>query len=456
MKKTALSDNLFYIESLGCAKNQVDAELISGILMQNGWKNTSNAEDADCVIINTCSFLVSSRDESTQVIEYYSEQKNKNNYRLLVTGCLPERDNEGILSKFPNIDAIVGINGYQKIHEFAAKKDTKDKFIPQYSGEYEKEKYISRPLSGGNGWAYVKIADGCDNHCTYCAIPAIRGQFHSRQIKDITDEVNNLVENRKVKEIILIAQDTSNYGIDISDKQLLPQLLDELQTISDLKWIRIMYTHPAHMTDEIIAAMKRNNKVLPYIDMPLQHISDRILKDMNRNITKDEITRLISNLKTAIPGIVIRTTFIVGFPGETDEEFNELYNFIKQTQFPRLGVFQYSCEPGTIAANMPGHVSKDISENRFNQIMQLQQKITKKWADKMVGKELEIILTADNITELYPGYSYAGRSIYDSPDVDGLVILKNNANYSPGDILTVKIDKHFIYDLSGRIINPRI
>ncbi|MEI6519737.1 MAG: 30S ribosomal protein S12 methylthiotransferase RimO, partial [bacterium] len=436
--------------------NKVDAELISGIMMQNGWVMTPDAEIAKCIIINTCSFLESSRDEASNVIEYYSEIKKRINCKLIITGCLPERDNEHILSRFPMIDAIIGINGYSNIHNFAGKISDEDiEYIPDFSGEYNKEQYITRPLSSGHGWAYLKIADGCDNCCTYCAIPGIRGKYHSRPLQDVIDEAKSLVNDRNVKEIILIAQDTSNYGIDTTGLQQLSILLDELENIPNLQWIRIMYTHPAHVSGEIIAAMSRNKKVLPYIDMPLQHISERILSDMNRKISKDETIKLIQKLKTLIPDITIRTTFIVGFPGETAEEFDELYDFIKDMKFPRLGVFRYSAEPGTPAYSMKNQVNSEISEERFNAIMELQQKITKNWANKLIGKELDIILDTPSEEELYPGYRYSGRSIHDSPDVDGLVVLRNIAGYSPGDIIKVKINKNFIYDIGGYIINPR-
>lgn len=448
--------NLFYIESLGCAKNKVDAELISGIMMQNGWKITDNAEIANCIIINTCSFLESSRDEAISVIDYYSIIKKRNNCKLIITGCLPERDNDDILSRFPQIDAIVGINGYSKLHQFAeANTNNKQKYIPAFSGEYDNHSYLSRPLSSGYGWTYLKIADGCDNCCTYCAIPGIRGKYHSRLLPDVIDEAVSLVNTRNVKEIILIAQDTSNYGVDTTGTKQLPALLDELQKISKLRWIRIMYTHPAHMSDEILAAMARNNKVLPYLDIPLQHISDRILSDMNRNITKDETLKLMKKIKSYIPNITLRTTFIVGFPGESDAEFEELYNFIKTSKFPRLGVFKYSAEYGTPAYLMGNQIDIETSEKRYNLIMELQQKITNNWAKKLIGKELDVILDVQNNEEFYPGYSFSGRSIFDSPDVDGLVVLRNITGYSPGDIVKVKFTKNFIYDTGGHIVNPR-
>ncbi len=456
MSNVSKNLKLFYIESLGCAKNQVDAELISGIMMENGWNITPTAEIANCIIINTCSFLSSSRDEAKQVIEYYCELKTKTNCKLIITGCLPERDNDQILASFPEIDTIVGINGYSKINEYAElPNDSSGKYVPSFTGEYKKENYISRPFSGGYGWAYLKIADGCDNCCTYCAIPGIRGKFHSRQIEDIIDEATNMVRNRNIKEIILIAQDTSNYGVDIDGKQLLPQLLDKLQEIPGLSWIRIMYTHPAHVSDEIISAMTRNDKVLPYIDIPLQHISNRILSDMNRNISKDEIITVLKKLKLSMPEIAIRTTFIVGFPGETEEDFSELFDFIKDFKFQRLGVFQYSPEPATPAYLMNNQVNNKISEARFNKIMQLQQKITKNWANQLMGRELDVILNEKSANDIYPGYKYSGRSIHDAPDVDGLVVLKNIANCKPGDIVRVKINQNFIYDLGGNIINPR-
>lgn len=424
----------------GCAKNLVDSELMLGLLAQKGYEVTLDENEADIVVINTCSFIHDAEQESVQTIL----QVAQNGKKVIVTGCLPQKYKGDLKKAIPEIAGMVGTSDIKEIvnvveqvsNGYVAKVSEKPDYI--YPENIERQQITVGASS------YIKIADGCNYHCGYCIIPNLRGEYHSRTMGSIVDEAKSLVK-KGVTEIVLIAQDTTSYGIDLYGKQKLPQLLEELNKIDGLGWIRIMYAYPSQMSDELIDAMARLDKVVKYIDLPLQHCSSEVLKAMRRPDMDYE--KLINKIRTKIPDVAIRTAFIVGYPGETDEQFNELYDFVKKMRFEKMGVFEYSREKNTISYSMTEQVSARIKKQRYKKLMKLQQKISKEINESYVGKTISCIVE---------GYTDDGvvlmRSQHDAPEIDGMVYASSVAPVVPGDIENVKIERADEYDLFGTII----
>ncbi|MDI6734860.1 MAG: 30S ribosomal protein S12 methylthiotransferase RimO [bacterium] len=420
--------------SLGCPKNLVDTEVILGLLKGAGYEVIFNSDEADIVIINTCAFIKPAVEESRAVIREELKKKKK----IVVIGCLVQRYGDELWQEFPDIACLVTPG---EINNICNLLHTSRKLHPG-TPEFIYSHNTPRLLTTLNFTAYVKIADGCNNCCSYCLIPKLRGRFRSRPIEDIVKEVEKLALSG-VKEIILIAQDTTFYGMDIYGKPELAQLLKELSRIESIQWIRIMYTHPAHLTEEIISIMKEEEKICPYIDIPLQHIEDRILKDMNRPLSGKQVRALIKRLREAIPDIAIRTSLMVGFPTETDGDFKKLVDFVKEVEFDRLGVFKYFAEEGTSAASMSDHVPEQIKEERYNQLLKLQLKISRKKLKNKIGKRIEVV-----IERLTDELTYA-RSKYDAPDIDGLVIIAGKIG-EVGELVKVEVIGSTEYDLMAK------
>ena len=434
--------------SLGCAKNRVDAEILLYNLKDAGYNIVSSVSLADVVIVNTCGFIDDAKKESIDEILSVAELKNRGLIKaIIVTGCLAERYKNEVLKEIPEVDAVIGIGANNNI------ADVVDKAIMGVKTEDFPNKLLL-PLNGKRiqttpkYYAYLKVADGCDNRCTYCAIPLIRGKFRSRRMEDILSEAEYLAKNG-VKELLVIAQDTTRYGEDIYGKLKLPELLKKLCKIDGIKWIRILYCYPDRITDELIDVISKEEKVLNYIDIPLQHCNKRILRLMNRNGDKESLTNLFKKIRQKIPDVILRTTFICGFPGETDEEFNELAEFSKEIKFERMGCFMYSQEEGTPASYMDNQVDNEVKFRRQEILMEEQMRIMEENSIKMLGK---------TITVLFEGYDdesnlYFGRSVADSPDIDGRVYFDIlDKDVKEGEFLSVKINKVDNCDLIGEIV----
>ncbi|MCD8390368.1 MAG: 30S ribosomal protein S12 methylthiotransferase RimO [Firmicutes bacterium] len=433
--------------SLGCAKNQTDGEIMLGILAEDGYSIVSDPNEAEVIIVNTCGFIESAKQESINAILEMAEYKNGKCRLLIATGCLAERYADEILIELPEVDAILGTGDYDKIAE-TIKAALNGGHIVEYGHQNRNiEERLPRVLSTPPYVAYLKIADGCDNNCTYCAIPMIRGHFRSREISEIVREAGKLAA-AGVKELILIAQDTSRYGKDLYGKPSLDRLLRELVKIEGIEWIRVHYFYAEAVTDELIDVMAENDKICSYIDMPIQHASDKILRRMARRTTKADMRERIAKLRAAMPDCTIRTSVIVGFPGETEEDFNELYDFVKETEFDRLGVFAYSQEEDTPAANFENQIPEEIKQERLDKIMTLQQGISLKKNKEKIGTVTEVI--AEGYSE--EDFLFFGRSRADSIDVDGLVYFASEDEVNAGDIINVKILDADEYDLTGERI----
>lgn len=434
--------------SLGCAKNRVDAEILLYNLKDAGYNIVSSVSLADVVIVNTCGFIDDAKKESIDEILSVAELKNRGLIKaIIVTGCLAERYKNEVLKEIPEVDAVIGIGANNNI------ADVVDKAIMGVKTEDFPNKLLL-PLNGKRiqttpkYYAYLKVADGCDNRCTYCAIPLIRGKFRSRRMEDILSEAEYLAKNG-VKELLVIAQDTTRYGEDIYGELKLSELLKKLCKIDGIKWIRILYCYPDRITDELIDVISKEEKVLNYIDIPLQHCNKRILKLMNRNGNKESLTNLFKKIRQKIPDVILRTTFICGFPGETDEEFNELAEFSKEIKFERMGCFMYSQEEDTPASYMDNQVDNEVKFRRQEILMEEQMRIMEENSIKMLGK---------TITVLFEGYDdesnlYFGRSVADSPDIDGRVYFDIlDKDVKEGEFLNIKINKFDNCDLIGEIV----
>ena len=433
--------------SLGCAKNQTDAETMLSILADDGYKIVNNPELADTIIVNTCGFIDSAKQESIDAILEMAEYKETGRCKqLIVTGCLAERYSMDILSELPEVDAILGTGDYDRIAEIIRMSaETNEK--PIITGHIDRtpECELPRTLLTPPYSAYLKIADGCDKNCTYCAIPKIRGHFRSRSPKDIISEAESLAKGG-VKELILIAQDTTRYGTDIGTT--LSDLLESLVQIDGIEWIRVHYYYTEAITKELIDTMAKYDKICNYIDMPIQHADNYILRRMARRTTVEEIDEKIEYMRKTLKNCYIRTSIIVGFPGETDEHFNHLYEFVKRTRFDRMGVFAYSCEEGTAAASFDDQIDEEVKAERLDALMSLQQSISLELNQEKIGTVIEVI--AEGYDE--ENFLFYGRSRGDSIDVDGKVYFGTEDEVQPGDIIKVKILDASEYDLTGQRI----
>lgn len=426
--------------SLGCSKNLVVTEELIGLFKKRNYVIVSDPLEAEILVINTCGFIESAKDEGIKTILEMADYKEKNCKYLIVIGCLVERYKEELEQEIPEVDLFVRIKDYNNLwYEI-------DKLI-QNKEERDFLNYKDRIITTGDVMAYLKIAEGCSNFCTYCAIPYIQGKYISRKYEDILDEAK-LLASKGIKELVVIAQDTTKYGIDLYGKKRLAELLDDLSKIDGIEWIRFLYSYPESIDDELINVVKNNPKICKYFDLPIQHINDRILKRMNRKTTGNDIRNLIKKLRTEIPNVILRTTLIVGFPGETDEEFNELCLFVKDVKFDRLGAFAYSAEDGTPAAKFKEQVPEKIKEERQNIIMEIQQEVSK---DNLLGKIGNVYdCLIENITE--DGKYFIGRSYMDVPSEDGVIYIKYNPMYMINEFVKVKIIDSSFYDLYGEVV----
>ena len=441
-----MSYNVGFI-SLGCPKNQVDAELMLSKIENAGFNIVDVAYEADIVVINTCGFIEDAKKEAIDNILEMAELKNEGSIqKILVTGCLAERYKEDILSEFPEVDGVIGLGANGNIVD-VINSIMNDETVSDFPEKDKMPLGGDRLLTTPNHWAYLKIADGCSNCCTYCAIPAIRGDFRSRPMDEIIEEATELAQGG-TKEIIIVAQDTTRYGLDLYDELKLPELLRKLNNIDGLEWIRLLYCYPDRITDELIDTIASCEKVLHYIDLPLQHADGRILKLMNRSGDRQSLEALIDKIREKIPDIVLRTTFITGFPGEDDEAFNNLSEFIDDIMFDRLGCFAYSEEEGTPAATMDNQVDEEVRKHRADVIMEQQYDIFDYKQKKHIGTTIKCIVDG------YDAYtdSYFGRTWKDAPEIDSIAYFTGSGDYNQGDIVDVEIFDINDCDFMGEIV----
>lgn len=431
--------------SLGCPKNLVDSEVMLGILSRHDYKITNEHNDAEVIIINTCGFIESAKKESIDTILELAKLKETGSLKLLVvSGCLPQRYQEELTKELPEVDLWIGTGEYHKIVEYLEKEEKGSHLV---QSEYIYDDLTPRLVSTPKHTAYIKIAEGCSHTCTFCAIPGIRGRFRSRPVDSIIRETENLV-SKGMKEAILIAQDTTSYGIDLKTGLGLPSLLREMAKIKGLEWIRLMYTYPQFVTDELIEVIRNEGKVLKYLDIPIQHVSDRMLMAMGRGITADKLKKRLYRLREAVPDLVLRTSVIVGFPGETERDLTELLNFIEEFEFDRLGAFTYSREEGTPASLLKRQVPEKVKKERYNRVMALQKIISRKKNKAHIGKVEKVIV--DGISD-ESEFLLAGRTEGQAPDIDGITYIASG-DASPGDIVNVRITDASDYDMVGEIV----
>lgn len=443
--------NIYFI-SLGCDKNLVDSENMLGILNENGYRITSDEQEADVIIVNTCCFIHDAKEESiTTILEMAEYKKTGSLKALIVTGCLAERYKDEILKEIPEVDALLGTSSFAKIVEVL--KEITDggqhthfeslEVLPKSSGK--------RMLTSGSYFAYLKIAEGCDKHCTYCIIPQVRGNYRSVPMEELLQEAEYLA-GQGVKELILVAQETTLYGKDLYEEVKISALLHELCKVSGIEWIRILYCYPEEITDELIEAMKREPKICRYLDIPIQHASDRILKLMGRRTNKEDLKRIIGKLRSNLPDIVLRTTLITGFPTETQEEHEELLEFVREMRFERLGVFTYSKEDNTPAAKLKPQILAKEKKQRQKEIMKLQQNIVFQRTENLIGRTYDVLIEGRIADE---EQVYIGRTYMDAPQVDGFLFLNSETELISGDIVKVEVTGAKGYDLVGELAEGR-
>lgn len=430
--------------SLGCAKNLTDAETMAGILASEGHEICNDILEAEAVIVNTCSFIDSAKEESIDAILDIALLKQENCKLLIVTGCLAQRYSEEFLENFPEVDAVVGTGSYTEIAEIIKRAQSGEKLVVtgDINAPITEE---SHRINTNGASAYLKIAEGCDNKCTYCIIPKLRGKYRSRKPNAIIEEAKKLAQEG-VKELVIIAQDTSRYGTDLQEDINLAKLLNKLSEVEQIEWIRVLYLYPEMITDELIDSISENKKILPYVDMPIQHCNNQVLKRMGRRTSKEQILEVIEKLRKRVEGITLRTSLIAGFPGETQEQFDELLEFVKEVKFDRLGAFAYSKEEDTPAALLSNQIDEEEKERRANEIMAAQSEISKEKQKKKEGKILKVL------TEGYDeeNFMYYGRSEADAPEVDTLVYFASEEETEIGSFVKVMILDSDEYDLTGK------
>ena len=426
--------------SLGCNKNLVDTEKTIALFKEHGYEIVNNPEEAEVIIINTCGFIESAKEEAINTILEMAEYKKYNCKYLIAMGCLVERYKKELEKSIPEVDL------YIKYSEYSTLWEQIEKLLSNGKENVDFEKFTDRVITTGENYAYIKIADGCSNCCTFCAIPKIRGMQKSRTMESLVEEANKLAE-QGYEEIILTAQDTTRYGQDIYGEPKLAELLQEICKIDKIKWIRILYSYPETITDKLIQVIKENDKICNYFDIPIQHISDSVLKRMNRKSNGESIRKLIQKLRKEIPNVILRTTVMVGFPGETEEDFEELYNFLKEAKFDKLGAFMYSKEEGTGAEKMPNQIHPATKKSRYNKIMKLQQEISRKNLENKIGTTQKTRIDGITKNQKY----YVGRTYMDVPEIDGVVYIKNTKQLDLGDWVNCKITEVKDYDLMGEI-----
>ncbi|SHE10935.1 MiaB family RNA modification protein [Chlamydia abortus] len=435
------------VVTLGCEKNMVDSEIMSGLVHERGYSLVDNKEEATVIIVNTCGFIDAAKEESVNTILDMADLKHTANLKaLVVSGCLTQRYKEELMKEMPEIDGIVGTGDFININDIIDEALAGKKPIMVGNPVFNYEKILPRRVGTPRYTAYVKIAEGCDNACTFCSIPIMRGKFRSRSIESILAEVTQLAE-QGVKEISLIAQDSTNYGTDLYEQFMLPELLNKVSEVPGIEWVRLHYAYPGFFTDELIETIATNPKICKYIDLPLQHSEDRILKRMRRPGRQKDSRELIRKIRDRIPEVALRTSIIVGFPGETEEDFANLVKFIEEVEFDRLGVFTYSMEEDTPASRLPDQVPEDVKEYRANTLMEIQRQISERRNGRRIGEELDVLI------ERYDGRNdvYIGRSQYDAPEIDGEVFV-TNCQVNIGELVKVRISHSMEYDLSGEAI----
>lgn len=434
--------------SLGCDKNLVDTEMMLGLLNKDGYTFTDDEYDADVIVINTCCFIGDAKEESVNTILEMAQRKVDAKCKaLIVTGCLAQRYKQEIIDEIPEVDGILGTSTYDEIsHVLAEALGGKEHVQRFHELDELPEVETERILTSGGHYAFLKIAEGCDKHCTYCIIPSLRGNYRSVPMERLVKEAERLAE-RGVKELILVAQETTLYGVDLYGEKSLPKLLKSLCRISGIQWIRIQYCYPEEITDELIQTIKEEEKVCKYLDLPIQHASDRILKRMGRRTTKAQLQEIVEKLRREIPDIALRTTLISGFPGETPEDHEELMEFVDEMEFQRLGVFAYSAEEDTPAAEYPDQVLQEVKEERRDAIMELQQEISYDFSKSMVGKTLEVMIEGKVADE----NAYVGRTYMDGPGVDGMIFVQTAEELMSGDFARVRVTGAMEYDLIGEL-----
>ena len=433
--------------SLGCDKNLTDTEVMLGLLASRGYEMTDDECEADIIVINTCCFIHDAKEESIQNILEMAEYKKEGSLKaLIVTGCLAQRYRQEILDEIPEVDAVLGTTAYDQILDAVDEALKGQNSVRMEDLQRLPKVEAKRQVTTGGHFAYMKIAEGCDKHCTYCIIPKIRGRFRSRPMEELIREAEELAE-QGVKELILVAQETTLYGKDLYGEKSLPVLLRKLCKISGLRWIRVLYCYPEEITDELIRVMKEEPKICHYLDLPIQHANDDILKRMGRKTSKQELIDIVGKLRKEIPDICLRTTLITGFPGETQEQYEELYRFVSEMEFARLGVFTYSPEEDTPAALMPDQIEESVKEERQAELMELQQEIAFEAAEKMVGKEVLVMIEGKVADENV----YVGRTYKDAPNIDGLIFVETGVELVSGDFAKVRVTGALEYDLIGGI-----
>ena len=449
--------------SLGCSKNLIDTEVAIGMFKKNNYKIVNNPEEADILVINTCGFIESAKEEAINTILEMAEYKKKRCKYLIAMGCLVQRYYDDLIKLLPEVDLFIKIDEYNNLWdkiEDLVKRDIVEKSKTKTSKKISEieplpmpkyNEFMERIVTTGENYAYLKIGEGCSNKCTYCAIPYIRGPFVSREMDEILNEAKMLAK-KGIKELIVIAQDTTKYGVDIYGESKLAELLEKLSKIDGIEWIRFLYSYPEGITDELIKTVANNNKIAKYFDIPIQHISNPILKKMNRRTSKENITSIIEKIRKQIPDVTLRTSLIVGFPGETNENFEELLEFVKTTKFDKLGVFKYSKEEGTPAARLPEQIHGNTKKARYNKIMAEQQKISKQVLENKVGKNYKVLVEDMS----FDGKYFVGRTMQDVPEEDGLVYIENDGSFDVNEILNnfvnCKITDVTNYDLKGKIV----
>ncbi|MHB1391853.1 MAG: 30S ribosomal protein S12 methylthiotransferase RimO [Clostridia bacterium] len=431
------------IVSLGCSKNLVDSEVMVQSILNDNYEITNDARVAEVIIINTCGFIEGAKQESIDTILEMSEYKNNGKCKVLIaSGCMAERYKEELMKELPELDAVIGTGDYKDITEVIQKTLQGEKVIRYGHQDLVDIDKLPRRISTFGASTYLKIAEGCDNRCSYCIIPTLRGRYRSRKLEDILEEAIELSRNG-IKELNIIAQDITRYGIDLYGKYRLSELLKELAAIEGIDWIRLLYSYPDEFNDELIETIAKEEKICKYLDIPIQHASNGILKKMARRSSKEKILELIGKLRASMPDIILRTSLIVGFPGETEKDFQELYDFVSEVKFNRLGVFTYSREEDTAAHDMPNQVDEEVKEERLEKIMLLQKDISQENNIKLIGRTIKVLIEGISSGE------YFGRSYMDAPEIDGKVYFKSSKDLIPGDFCNVSVKKAYEYDLVG-------
>lgn len=436
------------LESLGCSKNLMDAEIMTGILKEKGYEFVEEFDEADIIIVNTCGFIRDAKQESIDTIVELSQLKEVGKLKyLIVTGCLAQRYADELLEEIPEIDAIVGTGNFMNISEIIDRLESEKNVTEIGNIEFVFDETLPRYVSTPEHMAYLKIGEGCSNHCTYCIIPKLRGKYRSRKIEDIVEEAKTLAAEG-AKELVVIAQDTTRYGEDLYGEAKLAELLEELAGIEGIKWIRIMYSYPESITEKLIDVIAAHDNICSYFDMPIQHASNRVLKRMNRRTSKEDIRSKVEMIRSKIPDAVIRTTVIVGFPGETEEDLEELIEFMKEIKFDRLGAFAYSREEDTPADRMDGHMDEEIKEERRDRVMMVQQAISEEINQKREDKVFEVL-----IEEEAEDGVYVGRTQGDAEEIDSVVYVNSDEELEIGSFVNVYITEAMEYDLIGDVVD---